>query len=472
METTIVRLRICCILFVASILLAACGGASMPAPGAPAQSDAHSGAAISAAEPTAAPAQARQESGTAAPTIAPAPPLMEVAPGESMPIDGSEDEIAAPPTSPDPEAGKGDTAKPNQMASGQQQPLQAGSIDDNEHFSAYLNYLADYQGTYNSLPIDLRERYLLRIMDSDQHGVFDAQVRIYDGEALLFEGLSYSDGSLQFNPTSVNASDNAQSFRVLVERGQAQAEYELLRGQTDRVHEIAIASEADTQQLTIDLLFLLDATGSMDDEIKHIQETIISISERVSQLPGSPELRFALVAYKDRSDDYLTRSSDFTSDVQAFRTTLLALRAGGGGDTPEALNEGLYSAVHDLSWSEHGLRLAFMVADAPPHVNQPDSPPYPTTLVEAQSKGIKIFTIAASNSNPAAEYVMRQIAQQTMARFIFLTYQEGESSGRPGQSTELSAGDAPQGYTVSRLDDLIVDLIQQELDNAMQALLS
>lgn len=395
---------------------------------------------------------------------------MGFAPDESAASDGAAGEIAPLPTPSDPATGKGDPSKPQHMASGQQQPLQAGSIDDNEHFAAYLNYLADYQGSLNSLPIDLRERYLLRIMDNDQRGVFDARVQVYEGETLLFEGLSYSDGWLQFNPASVNASDNSQSFRVLVERGQAQAEYELLRGQTDRVHEIAIASEPDRPPLSVDLLFLLDATGSMDDEITRIQETIISISERVSQLPGSPELRFALVAYKDRSDDYLTRVSDFTNDVQAFRTTLLAVRAGGGGDTPEAVNEGLYSAVHELSWNEHGLRLAFMVADAPPHVNQPDSPPYPRTLLEAQSKGIKIFTIAASNSNPAAEYVMRQIAQQTMARFIFLTYQEGQSSGRPGQSTELAAGDAPQGYTVSRLDDLIVDLIAQELSKAMQAL--
>lgn len=430
-----------------------------------------------AAEPTAAPAA--QEVPASAPTFAPAPPmesdpLVGVAPAEGSSPDFAvrDGEAASAPTAPNSDSGKADPSKPNQMTAGQQQALQAGSIDDNEHFAAYLNYLADHQIPYNTLPIELRERYLLRIMDSDQHGVFDARVRIYESDTLLYEALSYSDGSLQFNPASVGASDNAQSFRVLVERGQAQAEYELMRGQTDRVHEIALASQAESGPLTIDLLFLLDATGSMEDEINRIQDTIVSISERVSSLPGSPELRFGLVAYKDQSDDYVTRSSDFTSDVQAFRTTLLAVRAGGGGDTSEAVNEGLYSAVHELSWNEHGLRLAFLVADAPPHVDQPDSPPYPKTLLEAQAKGIKIFSIAASNSNPAAEYVMRQIAQQTMARFIFLTYQEGESSGRPGQSTELEAGDAPQGYSVSRLDDLIVDLIKQEVDNALEGLLS
>jgi hypothetical protein len=446
----------------------------MPAPSAPASSDARSGA---SAAPTAAPAEQAAAPAAAEPTAAAAPKEPSL-PGDLAPDEGDgpaltvrEEEFASAPTAA-PASGRDEPAKPNEMTAGQQQALQAGSIDDNEHFSAYLNYLADHQIPYNTLAIDLSERYLLRVMDSDQHGVFDARVRIYDSDTLLYEALSYSDGSLQFNPASVNASDNAQSFRVLVERGQAQAEYELVRGQTDRVHEIALASQAESAPLTIDLLFLLDATGSMEDEIKRIQETIVSISERVSSLPGSPELRFGLVAYKDKSDDYLTRSSDFTSDVQAFRTTLLAVRAGGGGDTPEAINEGLYSAVHELSWSEHGLRLAFMVADAPPHVDQPDSPPYPKTLLEAQGKGIKIFSIAASNSNPAAEYVMRQIAQQTMARFIFLTYQEGETSGRAGQSTELEAGDAPQGYSVSRLDDLIVDLIKQELNKALEGLIS
>jgi hypothetical protein len=80
---------------------------------------------------------------------------------------------------------------------------------------------------------------------------------------------------------------------------------------------------------------------------------------------------------------------------------------------------------------------------------------------------VKIYPIAASNTDAPAEYVFRQLAQQTMAGFVFLTYQPGQSAGAPGESTTLGAGDQP--YTVERLDDLIVTIVERELAAAVGA---
>jgi hypothetical protein len=146
---------------------------------------------------------------------------------------------------------------------------------------------------------------------------------------------------------------------------------------------------------------------------------------------------------------------------------LRSFDADGGGDTPEALDEGLHTAIHTLQWSEDAVRLIFLVADAGPHIDRQSGYTYLTDAQQAVERGIKIYSIAASNTNPRAEYVFRQLAQQTMGRFIFLTYQAGESSGAPGETTTLQAGE--QEFTVERLDDLIVQVIERELAAAVGA---
>lgn len=366
--------------------------------------------------------------------------------------------------------GAADTEPTNsERPAGSASSLKAGNIDDNAAFPAYLNYLEDNARIRQAIKVDVSERYLLRVMDQNQVGVYDAKVRIYDQQELLFEGLTYAGGWMIFHPRALAVSDNTQTFRIVAEYDNSSGEATLARGASEEPTEIVLNDSPAPAPLALDVLFLLDATGSMGDEIGRVQATITSIAERVQSLQPRPELRFGLVAYRDQEDDYVTHTSPFTADLPAFRRALLNVQAAGGGDTPEAMNEGLESAINDMEWSERAVRLTFLIADAPPHINETNAQQYPKSLLQAQSKGIKIYSIAASNTEPAAEYVMRQIAQQTMARFIFLTYEEGQSSGRPGESTELAAGDAPQGFTVSRLDDLIVKIIEEELQSTATA---
>jgi Mg-chelatase subunit ChlD len=223
------------------------------------------------------------------------------------------------------------------------------------------------------------------------------------------------------------------------------------------------------EELRLDVLFLLDTTGSMSDELERIQDTIDSIAQRIDAFEPRPNVRFGLVAYRDTGDDYLMRDYDFTPDVDAFREVLATFEADGGGDTPEALEEGLHEAVHGVQWSEGAVRLVFLVADAGPHIERELGYTYIDDAQQAVARGIKIYPIAASNTEPDAEYVFRQLAQQTMGRFIFLTYQPGETSGAPGEHREdLAAGEAQQ-FTVERLDDLIVQIIERELAAAVGA---
>jgi len=452
-------------------LLAACGG------GAPASSQIGASAptaAPAAAAPTSAPAAeapltsaerpaAPSDSGIAAPApiIAPAGGAVVVAPGSAR-----EPVLAAAPTAA-PEAA-GVAALPTQppvAIAGQQQsaPLKAGEVDDNRDFAAYMDYLRSYSGP-QARTIDVSERYILTITNERQQPVLDAHVRLFDGQQQVFEGRTVAGGKTIVLPRALGLTENATSLRVLIEKGNSSVEGTLTRGQDSTQSFVLRGAAALPATPRLDVLFLLDATGSMGDEIAQIQQTIVSIAERIDQIQPRPELRFALVSYRDRGDDYVTRVDDFTTDVTAFQQRLLNTRADGGGDEPESLNEGLHAATQRVSWADDAVRLSFLVADAPPHLDYAQDYDYGHEAQVAVSRGVKVYTIAASNTSDEAEYVMRQISQQTLGHFIFLTYAAGQNAGAPGDTTTHHVD--PEAFSVERLDDLVVQVIQRELAQA------
>jgi hypothetical protein len=295
--------------------------------------------------------------------------------------------------------------------------------------------------------------------------VLDAHVRVLNGGQALFEAQTYAGGRTVLFPRTIQGMDNLQSFEILVEKGQASATAQVTRGQSQELTVVLSGAQPLPATPRLDVLFLLDATGSMGDEITSIQTTITDIASRIAQLEPRPELRFGLISYRDQGDAYVTQlDANFTGDVAAFREALLQVRADGGGDTPEDLNSALALAMQQMSWSEDAVRLVFLVADAPAHMDYGQEFTYATGAREAARKGVKIYPIAASNTDSVAEYQLRQLAQQTLASFIFLTYQEGQAAGAPGESTTMSVD--PQQFTVDRLDDLVVLVIQRELRQA------
>ncbi|MCB0015030.1 MAG: hypothetical protein KDE34_24110, partial [Anaerolineales bacterium] len=167
-----------------------------------------------------------------------------------------------------------------------------------------------------------------------------------------------------------------------------------------------------------------------------------------------------MVIYRDRGDEFVVRSYDFTPDLATFSLFLDDVTADGGGDYPEDLNEALNQAVLVPEWRlEDTVSLMFLVADAPPHLDYADQQlTYVDGMTRAAELGIKIFPIATSNLDAQGEYIFRQLAQFTGAQFIFLTYGE-DGPGSTGDQTDLQV----ENFTVSALDDLVVQLVAAEL---------
>jgi hypothetical protein len=169
-----------------------------------------------------------------------------------------------------------------------------------------------------------------------------------------------------------------------------------------------------------------------------------------------------MVLYKDRGDEYVTEVVPFTENLQEFQSALDAVEASGGGDTPEDLQSALEQAMR-LSWSRGGVRLGFIITDAPPHLDYGQRYTYAQAVKEAKEKGIKIFSVGTGGLDLLGEVVLRQIAQYTSAKYIFLSYGEtGESEGGAPGSVSHHTG---ANYQTDKLEAIIIRFAKEELSH-------
>lgn len=145
----------------------------------------------------------------------------------------------------------------------------------------------------------------------------------------------------------------------------------------------------------VDVVFVLDTTGSMSGLIQTAKEKIWSIATTMSSAQQTPNIRIGLVAYRDRGDDYVTKVIDLSEDLDSVYASLMDFQANGGGDGPESVNKALYDAVNGISWSQdpRAYQAVFLVGDAPPHMDYPDEVKYPEIIAMAAQKGIVVNTI-------------------------------------------------------------------------------
>lgn len=352
----------------------------------------------------------------------------------------------------------------------QAERLRAGEVDDNAQWDDYLLYRRQYRDQ----PVhdrDVSERYVIEVKDAQGIAVLDATVRIFiagqQERREVYQAHTGANGQVLFHPLALNLpTGQVNSFQVEVQKNDLLEQFTLTRfnaqpsASFSERWTVTLDTRRQANRLNLDVLFLVDSTGSMSDEINKIQSTIFDVSARIDALPVQPNTRYGLVTYRDRGDAYVTRVYDFTPDVRDFSKNLNTMFADGGGDEPESLNEALHAALHKVEWrSQDTVQLIFLIADAPPHLDYDQDYDYAVEMENAAQRGIKIFPIASSGLNEQGEYIFRQLAQYTQGRFIFLTYAGPTNGGAPGDVTTHHVED----YSVENLDDLLVRLVKDEL---------
>ncbi|MEZ4385320.1 MAG: VWA domain-containing protein [Nannocystaceae bacterium] len=181
--------------------------------------------------------------------------------------------------------------------------------------------------------------------------------------------------------------------------------------QTQAQPEAPLVRPEQEQRPRIDVVFVVDTTGSMGGLLDGAKRKIWSIANRLASGQPRPDIRVGLVAFRDLNDEYVTRNSPLTRDLDGLQGDLNALAAGGGGDGPEHVNQGLADAIHGMAWEQgdNVLRLVFLVGDAPPHDDYA-GPSSSDLAAAAKAKGIVINTIRCGQQ-PETAAAWTRIAQ-------------------------------------------------------------
>jgi len=176
----------------------------------------------------------------------------------------------------------------------------------------------------------------------------------------------------------------------------------------------------------IEVCFVLDTTGSMSGLIEGAKQKIWSIANEMATAKPTPHIKFGLVAYRDRGDEYVTKTHKLTDDLDEIYSKLKTFSADGGGDTPESVNEALDEAISQMEWSQSRdvLKIVFLVGDAPPHMDYQGGPDYHKLCERAVKKDILINTIQCGTISETTP-VWKEIARLAEGKYLAIEQSGG-----------------------------------------------
>lgn len=190
---------------------------------------------------------------------------------------------------------------------------------------------------------------------------------------------------------------------------------------------------------TLEMVFVIDTTGSMGGLIEGAKEKVWGIINDAMQKSSQPKVRVGLVAYRDHSDSYVTRVTPLTENLDEVYSNLMDYEAGGGGDFPEAVGSGLADAVGKAGWSKERSDIAqiiFLVGDAPPQKSNQE-PAVLGVIAKAVQHNMIVNTIQCG-VNGDTKTAWQEIAQRGQGKYFAIAQDGGVESVRTPYDDRLS----------------------------------
>ncbi|MBO7365061.1 MAG: VWA domain-containing protein [Lachnospiraceae bacterium] len=257
-------------------------------------------------------------------------------------------------------------------------------------------------------------------------------VRLLAGQEVLFEAVS----NIRGEAVLISAEDRTGGSVTLDAGGALQAVV-----LTGKVTEVNLGGMTDAKADQLDLMLMIDTTGSMGDELEYLKKELQNVVEAVYALNPGMSIRVSVNFYRDEGDEYVVKYYDFREDVKDAVELLSSQYSAGGGDYPEAVHTALDNAVFGHDWRPGAVKLCYLVLDAPPH----DDGEYAyderggsqgrlvsgineslkKSAAGAAKLGIRMIPVVASGTNKDLETLGRGWALQTGGTYIYLTNDSG-----------------------------------------------
>ncbi len=341
--------------------------------------------------------------------------------------------------------GRGDTTlpKPGQLT--------AGRWSDLENWTFWMDLLgtSQWSDAVTHWGLNARSVIVANIRNGGR-AVTDAEVTLLDGGGnKLWGARSDNHGTAYLFPSILQQSAGPYTITAAYDGASTSVQTQATASRTD----CWLTLQPRRGSTDVDIMFMVDATGSMGDEMSYIQSELRDVIQRVRDM-NSEDLRFRLSCnvYRDEGDDYVVRAFPFTTDINEATARLAEQEANGGGDYEEAVESALDNAVNQHQWSTSArARILFLVLDAPPHYTPDRLAVIHAATKAAAGKGIRIVPIAASGIDKNTEFLLRLTAIATGGAYVFLTNDSGIGD------SHIAPTVGP--YAVHHLNDLLVSVI-------------
>lgn len=337
--------------------------------------------------------------------------------------------------------------------------LTAGAQNDNDYYSDWLKLFYKGQGSNDSgkfadkigyFDLYSLDRVKVTVKSGDKP-VEQAYVTcMSDDQKVLFNAMTDANGVAYLFP-------NSESGKIVVElTDQNLSVKKTVDFNADnRDINIDIGKDSPAKNNLIQLMFVVDATGSMGDEMNYLTAELGDVIKRIVKNNGV-KIDLGFLFYRDDCDSqkfFDVPFKDVTEEAnyREMQNILAKQRAEGGGDYPEALDEAMLMAVN-RNWAANATKIIFNVLDAPCHDKNENIKNYSSAVSAAAAKGIRICPVMASGANMLTEYLVRQAAILTGGTFTFIT----DDSGIGGSHYDP---DLPN-VVIERLNDLLVRLVE------------
>ena len=344
------------------------------------------------------------------------------------------------------------TTSNQQISSGQ---LTAGEWSDLQNWDWWVKLLNNkewdqYQKRWGFFTLKKPEV----IVKDGQNSVKDVKVTLYDKQGnSLWSAKTDNKGTAHLFAELYLTGQNT-IFDIVVENGQNRRRVEDVRLSSSEPLYVEFNQSGGNSNL-LDLMFVVDTTGSMQDELDYLTAELKNVIKRTStESSESLDIRLSCNYYRDHGDEYVVRSFPFTKNVDEVIKDMNKQYADGGGDFEEAVEEALKDAVENHQWSSDAkARLLFLVLDAPPHYTDDNVKTLQSVIAQAAAKGIRIIPVASSGIDKDTESLLRFFSISTGGTYVFLT----NHSGIGNDHIEPTIGN----YKVEFLNDLLVRIIKE-----------
>ena len=293
---------------------------------------------------------------------------------------------------------------------------------------------------------DTLHRVTVKVADEEGAAVAGASVAYYNSKQQELFAVTDANGVAYIFP-------DTESGNFTVKSG----EYSAVGTFDEQTKECSVTLGGKKEKTNvIKLMFVVDVTGSMGDELNYLKTELTDVIHRVALSNEDVRIDLALLFYRDDGDDEKFAYYDFLTvteeaNLEAQLKNLKKHYATGGGDYPEALDEAILMATEKDWGEENSTKIIFHIFDAPPHTNTVQKERYDKAVKLAAKKGIRVNPVLCSGADLLCEYLARQTAIQTAGYFIYITDHSGIGD------THYDP-DIPNAV-VEKLNELIIRLI-------------